>query len=39
MLESIIWILLIGFFVGEIVLRLKVLFLIGMLLVGILLGF
>ena len=38
MLESIIWILLTGFFVGEIALRLKAPPLIGMLLVGILLG-
>ena len=38
MWESIIWILLTGFFVGEIALRLKAPPLIGMLLVGILLG-
>ncbi len=38
MLESIIWILLIGFFVGEIAFRLKAPPLVGMVLVGILLG-
>ncbi|MDY7003182.1 MAG: cation:proton antiporter [Cyanobacteriota bacterium] len=38
MLESIIWILLIGFFVGQIALRLKAPPLVGMVLVGILLG-
>ncbi len=38
MLESIIWILLIGFFVGQIAFRLKAPPLVGMVLVGILLG-
>jgi NhaP-type Na+/H+ or K+/H+ antiporter len=38
MLESIIWILLMGFFVGQIARRLKIPALVGMVLVGILLG-
>lgn len=38
MLESIIWILLMGFFIGQIARRLKVPALVGMVLVGILLG-
>jgi NhaP-type Na+/H+ or K+/H+ antiporter len=38
MLESIVWILLAGFFVGQVIRRLKVPALVGMVLVGILLG-